>query len=107
MKYDSELKAIFKHYNELGEFKIHRSIKSLDMKGYSMFVKEYGINPELHKMPDCLKIYKYMMRESNISEGLYYDQFLEILVRLAAKSDKLLSKNYNYPEEALDVNEFI
>jgi hypothetical protein len=47
------------------------------------------------------------MRESNISEGLYYDQFLEILVRLAAKSDKLLSKNYNYPEEALDVNEFI
>jgi hypothetical protein len=105
VKYDSELKAIFKHYSELAEFKIHKSIKSLDIKGYSVFVKDYNISPELHKMPDCLKIYKYMLRDNNVNEGLSYDQFLEILLRLAAKSDKL-SGLKNSDQEETAGNEF-
>lgn len=105
-KHDPELKAIFKHYSELAEFKIEKTIKSLDVKGFSTFVKQYGISPELLKLQNCLVVYKHTLREHNVKEGLNYQQFLEILVRLASKSSKLLVKSTSHPEQSPGDNEF-
>jgi hypothetical protein len=34
------------------------------MKGYVAFLKDYSVSPGLLKQQDCLKIYKYMQRET-------------------------------------------
>lgn len=77
----------------MSDFKIERTVKTLDMKGFSALVKDYNISPELYKLQNCLVVYKYTMREGNLKEGLNYDQFLEILVRIASKSKALLTEN--------------
>lgn len=65
----------------------------VDVKGYSTFVRDYGVSPQLLKLQNCLALYRYVLRNNNAKEGLTYDQFLEILIRLAIKSSKSLNKS--------------
>lgn len=62
------------------------------MKGYVTFLKDYAVYPGLIKQSECIKIYKHMQRGIESNEGLNYEEFLELLMRLAVKSDGQLTK---------------
>lgn len=95
------MKNIFKTYAEASSFKIHKTEKTLEIKGYSTFMKELKISPGMMKTHESTRLYKYMLRDSAVKDGINYSQFLELLARISFKVN-LASEHEEMPGD----NEF-
>lgn len=55
-------------------------------------MKDLKISPGLMKIQESVKLYKFMLRDSAIKEGINFNQFMELLARISFKVN-LMNKN--------------